>query len=390
MKKQITLLLLLNTVVLVFFNLAHPVTPAILSDKNMPDSLNGILFSLMSLGMVIASPFWGRKIKSKSTINIMIITTIGYGFSQMLLGFGASAIVMGLGRLFSGIFAAGWIVSTYQYMNLNVSKTNKTKYFGFIMVSNAFAAIIGQLVSGALGDQYSIYLPFLIQAVGLSISAIGIFLLLPDMKTGSNLEKEYISNVKKKNNQKENLLKIIEDKSIYILVVTVVMSLALVAYTSQIGYYVSTELGAGAFQVGIINSYTNFITVVMNIYFVHKFEKKVGEFKTLNYGMYLAIIGILLAEFSMGFGSIIGITLLLLGLVTYRTICQKYMLELSTLDSSEAIGYINSANAIGMVLGSFVTGFLYQSNPIFVAYFITITLLIGIVVMILFKKELRN
>lgn len=395
MKKNIATLLIFNTIVLIFFNFAHPVTPAVLTDKNMPDSLNGILFSLMSLGMVISSPFWGRQISKNSAVKIMIVATMGYGISQQLLGFGDTALLMSLGRLFSGVFAAGWIVSTYHYVNVNIEKTSKTKFFGYIMVSNAAAGILGQLISGELGDLYSIYLPFIIQFVGLFITAIGIYIFLPEIKKTE--ENKIISNAKeinKKNkaivNKFRTLKKTIEDKSIYILIITTILSMALVAYTSQIGYYVSTTLSGSSLQVGIINSYTSLITVIMNIYFVHKIETKIGEFKTLKYGMIVALIGILITINSNLGLVILGFTLLLLGLVMYRAVCQKYMLEISTIEQAQSIGYINSANAIGMVLGSFLTAFLYQISPIYIAYFIAGILIFGLIILLIFNVLLKK
>ena len=61
MKKRTYYLIILAWFQSVSFNIAHPITPSFVAYLDIPERMFGIFFATMSLGVVIASPFWGSR-----------------------------------------------------------------------------------------------------------------------------------------------------------------------------------------------------------------------------------------------------------------------------------------------------------------------------------------
>lgn len=373
MNRNLLKILIINTIVLIFFNFAHPVTPEMLKVKGMANSINGILYSFMSLGMVVGSPYFGKQLSTGKMKKIMITSLVGYAMAQILFGFGNSVFIMALGRFLAGLFSGGWLVSSLEYINHNTSKDNKTKFFAYLMVSNAAAAILGQIVAGELGTKLDYHYVFLVQSFSLIVVAIFIiFIKIIEEKRET-----------KKGKKTDNLkyIQII----IYPLCLMFLFSLAFTSINSQIGYYFSVNLHKNTLFVGIVNSYINIITFLINLFIINKLYLKLKNPNIFIFLILLTISGILMINL-LNVNILISMTFIISGLVAYKPVLQKISLEYKEIDSGLALGYLNSVNSIGMVLGSFISGLLYAKSPNYVIIFI-LFIGINIIVIACFKKK---
>ncbi len=364
MKSKIILVLTINAFVLFFFNFAHPVTPEMLSIKGMLDSANGILYAFMSLGMVVLSPIFGTIINRVDKKIIMIISVIGYALSQQIFCYGNTLEVMSLGRFLSGGMAAGWIVASASYVNDLSNEHNRTKYFAYIMVSNAVGGIFGQLFSGFIGLNNSYQEVFTFQMLGLMIICISM-IFLKDTKPKA-LIKENI----KKNVSKVESLKVI----MFSIVLTLLFSTAFNSLNSEIGYFVDSA-GGSTFDVGFINGYVSAITLVVNLFFVNYIYNRLTSKYYFIFSSVFSILGIVLFLYT-DLNFIIKVTMMFIGLVSFRPVLQKIAVENDEISSSVSIGLINSANSVGMVLGGLISGILYGISSIYILYFVLCILVV--------------
>src|SRR5699024_8078921 len=101
--KKIFLLLFFNVIVYFFFNYAHPVTPKLMGVHKFPDYANGLAYSFMSIGQFFSSSFWGKTLKRKSVLILMVVSVVGYGLSQQLFALSFNIPIMAIARILSGI-----------------------------------------------------------------------------------------------------------------------------------------------------------------------------------------------------------------------------------------------------------------------------------------------
>lgn len=409
-KKKIIKFLILNTLISICFSLTRPITPALLHDKGSMDSLNGILFSFTSLGMVITSPLWGKYVDKIGPKRLMIVAPLIYGLTQLMLGFSPGAFGMSVASLLVGCFSAGWVVIGYVYINKYSDEKSKTKYFGYIVVSVSLAGIIGQLTSGFLGTHIDIYDLFILQFILILITVTLLYIFIEkftveDAKDLEKRKKEIVEkeilaednrevltekNVEKEKNFMQHFKILQKEGMLYLLIVLLFFSLARSSYFSQIGYFVSDTLRRGTLSVGFINAYTNLIMLISNYFLVARLENHFGSLRFLRVEFILSIIGISILYFSNGFFALIPITIFLIGIVMGRPVIQKILVSKSSLESSEILGYATSANALGLVLGSFFGGILYQIHPRNVLLFILLILILGTITLFFTTKLLRK
>lgn len=375
--------LFLNFIVMSTFNLAHPVTPQMLIDKGAPLYLNGILYALMSLSMFLFSPFWGQKIDQYGTKKFMMFAPFCYGVMQLVFGFGPSSLLMGIGRFVSGVFSAAWIVALLQHVNLISTPEAKGKHFGYIMVTNGLGGVVGQMFAGKIGaiNEQAIYYPFILQFIfGVLIT----FIVLFTVKSQHN---ENFS----KSMQKQNLLSsyrfIREVKIMPILIVMLTLAIANNLYTSHIGFFLAEEFNYGSIGVSLVNSYSNLIIMLANLFLISIVKRKIGVLRGIEFEFIFALIA-----FSSIFFLPLNVAMVLIGIfiaavAIYRPLVQDYILQSHNQRSGEVMGIINSTNSLGMIVGSLTSGFLFNYGSYYPFYAIIFVLISGLFIFKIFVKK---
>ena len=64
-------------------NLAHPITPTLIQNLNLPDYMFGLMFAGMSITNFLFSPFWGKLADYLQSRSILLIGCVGYGLGQL-------------------------------------------------------------------------------------------------------------------------------------------------------------------------------------------------------------------------------------------------------------------------------------------------------------------
>ncbi len=376
-------ILLLNFIVMSTFNLAHPVTPEMLIDKGAPLYLNGILYALMSLSMFLFSPFWGQKVDQQGTKRFLMFGPFLYGIMQLVFGFAPSSLLMGSGRFIAGVFSAAWIVALLQHVNLISTSENKVKNFGYIMVTNGLGGVVGQMIAGQIGSisDQAIYYPFVLQFImGIVVMAIVYFTVNTQHNQSQMNEKQSTSILSSyKLVKSENLLAI--------LLVMLSLAIANNLYTSHIGFFIAEEFNYGSVGVSIVNSYSNLVIMLANLFLIGLIKKYIGSLRAIGLEFIVAIVA-----FSTIFFLPLNIALVCIGLfiaavAIYRPLVQDQILQTHNHRSGEIMGIINSTNSLGMILGSLTSGFLYNFGSYYPFYAIIVVLLIGSIIYLYMLKS---
>lgn len=373
-KKNVYILLITNMFVLTFFNFVHAVTPEIIQINNLSNSSSGFLYSAMSIGMVIGSSFWAMKSQKIGLKKVMIIGVIGYGVCLQVYAFSGNLPIMFISRVLSGICASAWIVTSFQYLNKISSSNKKAINFSYLLVTNALGAVIGQQSSAYLSIKYNIYIPFIIHLIGLIIVAIFIQKLFEKI------------DVDIKNKKKIKFKNVLNLKATLLLLVSLFLSIALTSYMSEVGYYVYDILGGTNQMVASVNNYNSVITIVVNLFLIQFMHKYFSKKQSIYLIICTSMIGVFLIK-SLVLG---GITIFLFGIAAYRPTIQKLIIDNFPNKNNEILGIENSFNSIGMALGGFLSGMIYNINPNLVIIFIFTILIIAICLFIFFNLIKEN
>lgn len=356
-------ILLLNFCMLILFNFAHPVTPQMMIEKDIPDYLFGVFFFMMSAGMFVFSPIWGQKIDVHGTKKIMVIAPLIYSIGQLLFFYFSSPILMCIGRLLSGIFSSAWIVGTTSYINVLSTPETKVKNFGYQLVATNLGGMIGQLASGYIGlSNYAN--SFVVQIIFLIILGLICWFSL------ENLHPQV------KSKQKSNFLASV--KSVYhngfSLLIIAMICLATISNIVKglPSYFASDVVGFTTSQVGMLNSYTAFLGLLSNLVIIRFIEKNFSFSKSYTLQIIATLIGSVILTYSVFIPSstitfylpfICGITVVGIGSSMYLPFTQKRIINSQKFNEGEILGALNSFNAIGMLLSSASMSFIYPIKP---------------------------
>lgn len=363
-------ILIFNFIVYVMFNFGHPVTPEMLIEKNVYNGLNSIMFGFFALSSFLFSPYWGKYINLNGVKKILIFMPLFYAFAQLLLCFGETALVMIFARFISGIFAVAFVVAVSSYVNYVSDNKNKARNFGYIMVTSSLGGIVGQLFIGQLSVQIEgYYFAFILQVIlGFVFIFIGYFLLedkFSEVKISEKVKLKFSS----------------------FNVTIILLSTAITMYTSNIGYYITQQLGATSNQVGQLNAINSFIILMTNLFLIKIIENKLSSKTTFNFQIIGGIISMLIViislYYNLNFLIIIALLLFITSLSIFRPLAQKRAVN-NSLNPNVDLGYINACNSLGMVIGSFLAGISYSINPNLPFVIITITLITSLTI---FNKE---
>ena len=348
--KTVTVLTALTYIVL---NMAHPVTPMFITQNKLPSYLFGVFFAAMSIGNFIFSPIWGKLSDKGGRIKFMILGILGYGVSQIGFGFSSNPIIIVLWRFIGGASVISFLTVILAYIADITDEEGRLKGMTYYAAASTFGGAIGSLLGGVIGNtDYKI--TFSVQFILSIIICILFYLFLEETVT----PKSKVEVQDKKNNVRE--VKVLNPKIIFIMSQVVVFFFATTSYNSSINYYIESVLALPPTVNGIFLAVAGIFGFLINILFTGMLAKRFGEVKALRISgisMALCIGGATLFKLVPLF--FLFILLFVGSAAVYQPMLQNIISKVSNKDNGKVAGIQNSARAIGMIMGSLYSGFIF-------------------------------
>lgn len=89
-------------------NFAHPITPTLIKNLQLPDYSFGMLYAGMAFTNFLFSPFWAKQVTRLGSRRVLGICCVGYGVGQLLFAIMKTLPTIMFARLLSGFL---WVVS---------------------------------------------------------------------------------------------------------------------------------------------------------------------------------------------------------------------------------------------------------------------------------------
>ena len=341
-------------------NFAHPVTPTIIKDLNLPDYMFGLMLAAMQFSNFLFSPFWGKLNGAISSRQTLFICCTGYGVAQ--LGF-ACATTQGmilLVRVLAGVFVGGIFVSFLTYVVSTARPEDQAKYLTYSATIQAVCGAFGYLVGGVLGE-FSIRGTFCLQAFCLVLAGVLFRLVcLPDG------QQERIS-LKQIAGQANPLQAFIDGRQflnvafVLLFTVNILMNFANTGFDQVFNYYLKDQLGLTSSYNGLIKAAVGLISFVFNmtvcLWIIRKTDTRLSMAVLMGLCA-LAAVGTLVTREIRLF--------ILLSVFVYA----GYSVSLPVLQHMVAMqaeparknlvmGFYNATKSLGSIIGSLMAGFLY-------------------------------
>ena len=337
--KTVTVLTALTYIVL---NMAHPVTPMFITQNKLPSYLFGVFFAAMSIGNFIFSPIWGRLSDKGGRIK----SQVGFGFSSN------TAIIV-FWRFIGGASVISFLTVILAYIADITDEEGRLKGMTYYAAASTFGGAIGSLLGGVIGNN-NYKITFSVQFVLSIVICILFYLFLEETVTNKNIEKV------EKEKMYSKSINSLNPKVIFIMSQVVVFFFAVTSYNSSINYYIESVLSLPPTVNGIFLAIAGIFGFLINIFFTGKLAKRFGEVKALRISgisMALCIGGATLFNLVPLF--FLFILLFVGSSAVYQPMLQNIISKVSNKDNGKIAGIQNSARAIGMIIGSLYSGFIF-------------------------------
>ena len=342
-------------------NMAHPFTPTLFTNLQLPDYMFGVALACMSIMGFIMGPFWGKFADSLGKVKIMIIGCLGYAVGQFLFCHATSVATVIFARLFAGMFCNATIICSLAYIADNADGKERSRLMAYQAALSSFFSAGGYLLGGVVGD-ISITLAFYVQVGLLGLTGFLIAFTLKE-KTVQRKNEPLISMIKASNpfvvffKSKD----IITPVMLVMLIGAATATLGTTCFDNAFNYYIKAEFNFPSTYNGLIKACVGIIGFLANVTVCMWIIKKTNPIKALItiFGGSALMIGIVLGIKSVPL--FVGISMLYYILNSMYAPIQQSLI-MSTADDSNSgtvSGLFNSIRSLGIVTGSLTAGFVY-------------------------------
>ena len=342
-------------------NFAHPVTPTIIQELQLPDYMFGLMLACMQFSNFLFSPFWGKINTSISSRQTLLICCVGYGVAQLGFACASTQGMILLVRILAGVFVGGINVSFLTYVVGIAKPEDQAKYLTYSATIQAVCGAFGYLIGGVLGE-FSIRGTFYLQVICLVLA--GVLLRVVCLPDGQQ-EQVPLRKIVKESNPLQAFLdgKYFMTMAFAMLfTLNILMNFANTGFDQVFNYYLKAQLGLTSSYNGIIKAAVGLISFVFNmtlcLWIIRKTDTKMSMLALCGFCT-LAAVGTLLSPQIRGF--------IFWGVFAYA----GYSVSLPVLQHMVAgqaepaqknlvMGFYNATKSLGGIIGSLMAGFLYE------------------------------
>lgn len=383
-KKQVRCILLYQCIAMMIFNLAHPVTPALIQANNYPDFIFGVLFATMALLSFATAPLWGQLADKVGYKKILFLGPFGSAIGQ--LGFGLSQNV-GLTiffRAFTGTFSMATVSIALVYLAALSKDEDKKRNLSYSAALTGIGSMLGYLVGGLVGEQDYHYTFYAQVVLLLMLPLLVTFLIHPldsEQRQGGTTVLSIIEIYKK---AKEYLVQPVGKVFIY----TFLLTFGYTLYTNTIPYYMVTVWQLPSSFVGYFMTISGFLNLIANMVLLPLMLKRLKPIALLLVESFILCISLLCFVIFKDIRIIVPTLIMYLTfLAMYKPLNQMILSADLKNQQGMVFGIMNSFNSLGMILGGLLSGLAFEVGEN--VPFILASLIFGLtgVIIIYFKRR---
>lgn len=353
-----SLFILFSVIVLdlIGFGVVMPILPFYAKEFGANATVLGLLLTSYSAMQFVFSSLWGKLSDRIGRKKVMLMTIAGSSASLLLVGLADTLVLLFVGRILSGIFAANISVAS-AYVTDVTTEENRSKGMGMIGAAFGVGFLLGPALGGVLSS-HSYYLPILVAAGLSTLNLVYAAWRLPEPARHHHPEEAIETRVL----SQPAILKLC---SLYFL-----FTLAVTQLESTFAFFMMKRFGYDAMHVAYILALMALIMVAIQGGLIRSLTQKYGE-------NLLLISGSLLLAGAFAFvPSSPTVTLLLLPLgfaSVGRGIGQPALMSLASKKSSShnrgaVMGTFQASASLGRVFGPVVAGALFDQGIPFPFY----------------------
>ena len=342
-------------------NFAHPITPTIIQDLNLPDYMFGLMLGTMMISQFLLSPFWGKINVSLSSRKTLLLCCSGYGAAQLMFAYAQTQAGILAARALAGIFVGGIFVSFLTYVINAARPEDQAKYLTWSATIQAVFGAFGYLVGGLLGE-ISIRGTFCLQAAALAAS--GILFRIVCEPDNTVTQKVPVRQILRESNPMQAFLDgryFMNAAFALLFTLNILMNFGNTGFDQVFNYYLKDQLGLTSSYNGVIKAAVGLISFASNMTLCLWIIRRTNVRKSmvvLALFCTAAAVGALLIP---QIGAYIACSVLVYAGYSVSLPVLQHMAaqQADPAQKNLVMGFYNATKSLGSIIGSLMAGFLY-------------------------------
>nr|WP_269431780.1 MFS transporter [Bacillus sp. FJAT-27916] len=361
LNKKMLVLMVNMFIAIASFGIVIPILPDYLASIGEGGTAAGLMIAVFAGAQLVMSPIAGRWADQYGRRKMIIYGLIGLSLSALVFYLSNSIWILYFSRLLGGVGAALLVPAIFAYVADITTFEQRAKGNSLISAAMSLGIVIGPGIGGYLAE-IDLKLPLLISAIVAFFAVIFSVFLLKESRN----EQDAAAGTMDQPSFLVSLANSVKKPYFVVLLITLIMSLGLMAYESVLGLFVNDQYGASPQDIANMVTATGIVSVVAQLFIVDKIVNKFGESSVLILFIMLTASGYLLSIFAGSYGAFFAITLIIfLGTSILRPVLNTLVSKMAGSEQGFAMGMNNAYMSIGNVLGPTLAGTLYDINIIY-------------------------
>ena len=251
-----------------------------------------LMFSYATLQFLFA-PILGGLSDQYGRRSIILLSLLGFGINYMVMAIAPTITWLFIGRIFQGIMGASLTTASAYIADISTPE-EKAQNFGLIGAAFGLGFILGPVIGGFLG-QYGTKIPFIAAAIFTLINVIYGYLILPESLPLQNRRKFDI----KRANPVGTLLSLKKYPIISGLLICIVLfNISQHATQSTWTFFTIEQFNWNEKWVGYSLGFVGLMAAIVQGGLIRIIIPKIGNIKSVYFGMIFYIIGLTLFAFA--------------------------------------------------------------------------------------------
>ena len=162
------------------FGLVTPIFPFYIEALGMAGIELGVLAASFAIARIIFAGPLGNLSDRVGRKPVLIVSLLGFAFSNIIYAFAYNVIVMISARALEGAVSAGFFPAANAYISDVTTKENRGTAMGYLSMGNMVGFVVGPALGGFLAQFLGIRIPFILAAVATLITMIFVFFLVQE------------------------------------------------------------------------------------------------------------------------------------------------------------------------------------------------------------------
>ena len=280
------------------FGIIIPVLPKLLAEMNQigineASKYGGFLLTAFAIAQFLFSPIMGGLSAQYGRRPVLLLSLLGISIDYVILALAPSFTWLVIGRIIAGIFGASFTAASAYIADVSTDE-DRAKNFGLLGAAFGLGFIIGPLMGGLFGE-IGVRIPFYVAAILAFINFVYGYFILPESLSLENRRAfEW-----KRANPIGVVQQLFSYKKIgYLLLVVFLLNTAVHAVNSNWSYFTMYRFEWSEITVGLSLAFAGLLISIVQAGFAQKISNKLGEPRSICYGIALYGIGMLLFAFA--------------------------------------------------------------------------------------------